>query len=143
MPHALRWLWPRGLGLLLCVTLVVALWPAHRAPKRVAIRVDCTDAPACTLAESLALDVWSEERGPKLPLDVVVAEPALDRLEAAGVQWQVLVPDIDAVAREERARLRHPSAARGTDWFAEYRDYRSITEHLRELALSAPDRVTM
>src|SRR5262249_20292105 len=40
-------------------------------------------------------------------------------------------------------RLHSPSAARPGDWFAEYRDYRAISEHLRELALLAPDRVTL
>src|SRR5262245_53581389 len=124
MLHALRWTWPRALAVLACVTLAVALWPATRPPTRIAIRIDCAaDFAACELAESMALDVWSEERGLGLPLDLVVTAATLDRLAAAGVHAQVLVPDIDAVARAERARLRSP-AARGSEFFADYRDYR-------------------
>jgi carboxypeptidase T len=109
---------------------------------RVAIRVSCDDPAACALAESLALDVWSEQQGPGLPLDVVVWSNALDRLAAAGVPWQVMVPDIDAVAAAEARRLRSP-AARTADWFAEYHDYNATTARLRELAERAPDRTAL
>ena len=76
-------------------------------------------------------------------LDVVVPDDALAKLAAAGVPWQVLVPDIDAVAAAEAARLRRPAAARPADWFAEYRDYDAITAHLRELTELAPGRVSL
>src|SRR5690242_13542231 len=62
------------------------------AIQRVAIRVDCGKPADCDLAESIALDVWSEHRGVGLPLDVVVASDELPKL--VGVPWQVLVPDI-------------------------------------------------
>jgi carboxypeptidase T len=110
--------------------------PASRPPRRVAIRVSCADPSACSLAESIALDVWSEERGPGLPLDVVVADDQLARLRG----YEVLVPDIDAVARAETVRLASAAAA---DWFAEFRDYGAITAHLHELAELAPDRVAV
>jgi hypothetical protein len=42
--------------------------------------------------------IWSEPRGPGLPLDVAVASDRLPELAARGVAWQVLVPDVDAVA---------------------------------------------
>ncbi len=107
-----------------------------------AIRVACDAPAACALATSLALDVWSEQQGPGLPLGVVVADRDLPRLRAAGVRWQVLVPDIDAEARAEAARLRSPRAADQGDWFAEYRDYTAITTYVHQLAEIAPDRVT-
>jgi carboxypeptidase T len=135
-----------GLGLLVGATaLVVSLRAPSPGspPKRVAIRVDCQDARACALASSLAVDVWSEQQGPGLPLDVVVMADALKHLEAAHVAWQILVPDIDAEARIEAHRLHDPTAARPADWFAEFRDYNAITDHLRELAALAPDRVAL
>jgi hypothetical protein len=127
--------WIAGAALALTA---IALVCRHDAPTRVAIRVAC-DERACALAEALALDVWSEERGPGMPLDVVVSSSALDELAAAHVTWQVLVPDIDAVARAETERLH---AARPGDWFADYRDYTAIAGHLHELAELAPDRST-
>lgn len=137
---------PRWLGL--AALAVVGAWLvsgalSQGAAPRLAIRVDCADPGACALAESLAVDVWSEDRGPGLALDVVVTEPALARLATAGVAWQVLAPDIDADARAEAARLRAPAAADAGDWFAEYRDYRAITAHLHALAELAPTRASV
>jgi len=141
---------PRGThaaGAAALLAVIALLVCEHRTaappPTRVAIRVDCGDPAACRLAESLALDVWSEQRGPNLPLDVVVPSDALRVLAAEHVGYQTLVPDIDAAAREEAARLRSATVASSADWFADYRDYRAITDHLRDLAQLAPDRVTM
>src|SRR5580704_17192777 len=113
------------------------------APRRVAIRVDCADASKCTFVESVALDVWSEDRGPGLPLDVVVRDDVFPRLRAAKVDWQVLVPDIDADARAEADRLRRTTAQRPADWFGEYHDYTDITARLRELAAVDPRQVAL
>jgi len=132
--------------LIVCTAAVAGYWRASRStttPTRVAIRVQCQDRAACSLAASLALDVWSEHQGPGLPIDIVVTDDALARLDSAGVTWQVLVPDIDAVARAEFERLHSPAAARPTDWFAEYRDYRAITTYLHQLADLAPDRAAV
>jgi zinc carboxypeptidase len=119
--------------------------PAPARPLRVAIRVACDVAPgprACDLAEALAVDVWSEQRGPGLPLDVVVPSDRLPALAAAGVSWRILVADIDAEAAAEAARLRSPAAHAG-DWFADYRDYGAIREHLDELVQLDPARVSL
>jgi hypothetical protein len=131
----------RDLGLvvvLFAITLVVARPPKPPAATRIAIRVSC--GAACDFAESLALDVWSEERGPGLPLDLVVTPSALPLLDAAGLHWDVLVPDIDADARAEAARLKKPPPA---DWFAEFHDYAAIGDHLRAVVALAPDRASM
>jgi carboxypeptidase T len=136
----------RGLGLvalgLLAAVALVGDRPAAGARVRVAIRVACDDAEACATVASLAIDVWSEHRGPGLPLDVVVASDRLAELAARGGSWQVLVPDIDAVAAAEAARLRSP-AARTAEWSSEYHDYRAIAAHLEELAGRAPGRAVL
>jgi len=131
-------------GLALAIAMGVVLVVRATAPStvRVAIRVSCADPAPCVLAESLALDTWTEHRGPGLPVDIVVASTSLAELSAAGVSWQVLVPDIDAVAAAEAARLRSP-AARTADWFGEYRDYNAIVARLRALAEEAPDQVQL
>jgi murein tripeptide amidase MpaA len=138
---ALRGISVAALGLLAAVALVGDR-TAATSPVRVAIRVACDDPAACATAASLALDVWSEQRGSGLPLDVVVASDRLGELAARGVSWQVLVPDIDAVAAAEAARLRSP-AARTADWSAEYHDYRAIAAHLEQLAGRAPGRAVL
>ncbi|HEY5944372.1 MAG TPA: M14 metallopeptidase family protein [Kofleriaceae bacterium] len=136
-----RWAALAGLGALALAAALLS--PQNAAPHRVAIEVDCTAAGACELAESLALDVWSEQRGARLPLDVVVSSDSLAKLDAAHVRWQVIEADIDAAARAESARLHAAAARQPADWFADYRDYRAITERMIELATLAPDRVTM
>ena len=132
------WLVVASLGLALCV----AIGGLGSPPVRIAIRVPCT-AATCAIVEALADDVWSEQRGPGLPLDVVVFGEALDQLAAAGIAWQVLVPDVDAAARAEARRLHDPRAARPADWFGEYRDFDAISAHLRQLAALAPERVQL
>ncbi|MEO8554573.1 MAG: hypothetical protein ABI678_31570, partial [Kofleriaceae bacterium] len=131
----------RDLGLLFVlfgITVMVARSPAPPpAATRIAIRAQC--GPACDFAESLSLDVWSEERGPGLPLDLVVTPSALPLLDAAGVTWDVLVPDTDADARAEHVRLQRPPPA---DFFGEFHDYSAISEHLRGLAALAPERAS-
>src|SRR5262245_46068180 len=123
------------LGALFALTVAASLF-SGRAPTRVAIRVAPADA---ALAESIALDVWSEERGPNLPLDVVITDDQLARFPTA----QILVPDIDAVARDEHERLSRAEAQRPADWFAEYHDYKAIEDHLRALVALAPGRVEL
>src|ERR1044071_1466083 len=87
--------WGALIGLF-AVTCVFAWFAREDAPatRRMAIEVDCTPG-ACELAESLALDIWSEERGAGLPLAVVLKSTDLPRLDAARVSWRVLDPDID------------------------------------------------
>src|SRR5258706_13216941 len=74
---------------------------------RSAIRVDCAADPrACELAEAVAVDVWSEERGVGLPLDVVVTPDGLTRLSLAGGAWGGLGADIAAAGRAEAMRMQ-------------------------------------
>ncbi|MGE0869309.1 MAG: M14 family zinc carboxypeptidase [Kofleriaceae bacterium] len=119
-------------------------WPSPpSAPVRVAIRVACDDPARCALAESLALDVWTEGGRPGLPFDIVVASDSLAVLDAHHIAWTVVVPDIDAAARDEAERLRRPAALRPADWFAEYHDYNEISDHVRQLAQLAPERASL
>ncbi len=136
--------WRAGFVLAALAGTVALLAPTSaRRERRAAIRVDCTAPLACPLAESVALDVWSEHRGGSLPLDVVVSADTMPRLSAAGVSFQIIEPDIDAAARAEADRIRRPFAQQPADWFAEYRDYRAITERMIDLATRAPDRASI
>ncbi len=117
--------------------------PMLSAGARAAIRVDCRDAAACALAEELALDVWTEERAPGEPLDVVVDASALARLIAAGAVWVVIDADVDATARAEAVRLGGPAASANPDFFAEFRDYRAIEARLTSLVELAPQRASI
>ena len=108
--HAPRSRWRPALTLAAVAGAVGLLAPTSaRKDRRAAIRVDCTAPLSCPLAESVALDVWSEHRGGSLPLDVVVTADTMPRLSAAGVSFQILEPDIDAAARAEADRIEAES----------------------------------
>ncbi len=112
--------------------------PRRMADPRVAIRID---GPDRALASALAVDVWSEEQGADLPLDLVVRQSSLAALDAAHVAYAVTVANIDADAAAEAARLKQLDG--GGDFFADYRDYAKVSERMHELAALAPDRVAI
>ncbi len=133
-----RWMYVAGIA----ASLVTWAAPRPARDPRVAIRIDChADSPSCALASPFALDIWSEEQGPDVPLELVVRESSLTSLTAAHIDYQVTVANIDAVAEAEAQRLRQLDGS--GDFFADYRDYAAITEHLHQLAALAPDRVTV
>ena len=126
--------------------VAVAFW-FQLDDRRVAIRVDCQDEEACAMASALAVDVWSEQRGPGLPLDVVLERRDLARLAAEGVQWTVLDDDIDESARAEASRLATTMTVSAADapelWFSEFRDYTAIEARLEHLAAQYPQRASL
>ena len=123
--------------------IAACLWMVNRAAApdpRVEIRVDCHDPGACALASAYALDIWSEDTGPDLPLDLVVHESSLYALTDAHVPFQIESNDIDADARNEEMRLSHDGS---TDFFADYRDYAAVVARMKELAALDPANVQM
>ncbi|MEO6774295.1 MAG: M14 metallopeptidase family protein [Kofleriaceae bacterium] len=127
---------------MVAAAIAASLWSVNRAAPdpRVEIRVDCHDPADCALATTYALDIWSEQTGPDLPLDLVVRGSSLAALADAHVAFEIMSSDIDADARVEAARLAHDGSS---DFFADYRDYAAIVEHMRGLAALDPDRVAM
>ncbi len=137
-----RWNEPRGsiwLLLLVALTIVIA-WPApERAVSPVrydghsAVRVRPADDAQRELVRQYAVDLWSDsDEGPEV--DIVVSPVGLDALREHGVELEVLVPDIQAVADAERARLQQAETAKPSDWFAEYKDYAAVDAYLDTLA---------
>ncbi len=133
-------------GTAVVVTLPVeppAATSSAPAVRRVAIRVECANEAACVLSQELALDVWTEERAPGDPVDVVVEAASLAQLRASGAVFLVIDADIDATAQAETARLAAHAVVDTGDWFAEFRDYTAIQQHIAELAEFAPQRASV
>jgi murein tripeptide amidase MpaA len=84
----------------------------------------------------LSDDVWSDRVGLG-PVDFRIRPEALSELAAARVPYTVLIPDVQALIDEERARLARP--AEGGSWFDDYKDLDAIHEHLTSLAALRPD----
>lgn len=112
----------RPLLALLCATLLA---PSHRNHRTLVRTADDLDR---------ASDIWTENRTPGEPIDIVVNS---DEIEPGD---QVIVDDIDAAADAERERIAHSTAK---EFYAEYRDNAAINGKLRELAALAPDRTQL
>jgi carboxypeptidase T len=111
---------------------------------RSAVRVRPSDDAQLEIVQAVALDQWSEHVAIAQPvLDVVVDGAGLVRLSEAGVAYELLVPDIDAVAAAERERLQQPKSQRPSDWFAEYHDFQAIHARLEWLAAEHPELVSL
>ena len=92
----------------------------------------------------LASDVWTERRpAPGVGLDVVVAPGDLASLELSGVDYEMVVEDLQTVVDAERDRLSAGAMQPRADWFSEYRDLASIDAYFDMLADENPDRVTV
>jgi murein tripeptide amidase MpaA len=110
----------------------------------VAVRIVPRTEGELAAALAVAQDVWSEDVLVGEPLVVALAHSRLDELRAAGLAYQVIVEDIDVVARRERQRLaQRNTSARASDWFAEYRDGDEINAHLNRLSAQHPDVAQM
>lgn len=107
-------------------------------PVRMAVRVWARDATARAAALDVALDVWSEAQADDLPLDLVIDASQVEHLVELGLRPEVLVEDIDAVARDEALRLAVPQVNKPVDFFAEFKDFTAISSHLELLAAEAP-----
>ncbi|MBV1858709.1 MAG: hypothetical protein KUG77_09885 [Nannocystaceae bacterium] len=130
-------------GLVSCVALVrVLLWPGSpqlEVPEvRAAVRVEIQTQAQRTAVRSAMLDLWSDS-DTGTSIDVVMGPEGIDVLRERGIAFEVLVPDIDAVAATERARIKSAEVARPGNWFAEYRDYETVDAYLEVLAARRPD----
>ncbi|MEM6291535.1 MAG: M14 metallopeptidase family protein [Myxococcota bacterium] len=111
--------------------------PEADAVVRTAVRVQVDSEAEREVVRAVMLDLWTDsDAAPRF--DVVVDANDIERLREEGIEVEVLVPDVDALAAEERERLASAEAARPGNWFAEYRDYETVDAYLDMLAARRP-----
>lgn len=121
---------------------------ATHAPVLAAVRVTPRSEAERETVLTRAIDVWSEHVA-EPTLDVVLDPEGLAWLHTQGLAWQVLVPDVEAVAAAERERLEAVAVAEAQrpptpdQWFSEYRDLPAIHAYLEDLAALRPDLATV
>lgn len=106
-----------------------------------AVRVTPGSEAAWAEVRVRAIDVWSDH-DEETTIDVVLDPAGLEWLRREGLAFAVLVPDIEAVATAEHARLADVAIAKPPapgEWFTEYRDLDTIHAHLEDLARLRPD----
>ncbi len=107
------------------------------------IRVNITSLEDLRLAESLMPDMWSHHAGIG-PVDFRATPEAREALAAAGIDYTVLIPDLQARIDAENARL---AAAQGDlniagDFFADYRTLQQASDFIDDLVAARPDLAT-
>jgi hypothetical protein len=128
------------LAALLCTLPAANSGDPPASATRVAVEVTPRDAAELALVLEATDDVWSESAAPGQPVVVVLTPPGLARIAALGIPHRVVVADIDAAARAERARLagREIGATTSSQWFAEYRDLIELGDFLDRLVEHNP-----
>ncbi|MEM6997264.1 MAG: M14 metallopeptidase family protein [Myxococcota bacterium] len=116
--------------------------PAPTIDRDPGVRTAVVVTPRTELQRRRALaaadDLWSES--PLAPaLTLVVDARGMDALHLAGLHPQTVVPDIDAVAAAERARIDAASVKKPGDFFAEYKRFATVDAYLDTLVAAAPD----
>ncbi|MFG0285010.1 MAG: M14 family zinc carboxypeptidase [Phycisphaerales bacterium JB039] len=87
-------------------------------------------------------DCWACEPRPGL-VPFRVAPEDMDRLRASGIEFEVLIEDLQQVVDAERDRIRAARAAGpDDDWYAEYKDLSEVYTRLGEFAAAKPDLVS-
>ena len=136
--------WTLALGAIALFAVGVATSRTAAHDTRAAVRVEPRTADELAMTLALADDLWSENLSVRDPVVVVLARAGLEQLRASGVPARIVVDDIEAVARDERERLRHRVRdATGPGWYADYRDLDEINGRMATLAAAHPALVRL
>ena len=111
--------------------------PITRYDGEAVIRATLRDARDLMLINQLSDDPWSHAPGIGAPSDWRVKREVLPTLRAAGVPFEVFIPDLQAVVQAERERLAQPQEA--ADWFADFKNLAAINARLDALVALRPD----
>jgi len=106
--------------------------------RRAAVEVTPADDAERETALAASVDLWSDSPDART-VTIVVDGAGRAALDAAGIGFTEIVPDIDAVAAAERARLAQPTAQKPRGWFAEYKRFESVNNYLDTIAAVRPD----
>ncbi len=136
--------------------------PAPVAPPTPPVRFDGHKVAAVTVAsvrdvrtlQALSDDLWScgpikAPRGRAAQVPARFSPEQFEALKASGLEFRVLIEDVQAGIDAERARLDAAGGKgeiRGVDWFADYKTYAQISSYVDELVATRPDlasRVTL
>ena len=111
--------------------------PVVRFDGEMVVRATLRSAQDLMLMGQLSDDPWSHSPGIGAPSDWRLSRDHLPTLRAAGVPFEVLIPDLQAAVQAERDRLAKPQEA--IDWFADFKDLAAINARLDAFVAARPD----
>ncbi|MBC7771931.1 MAG: hypothetical protein H7210_05510, partial [Pyrinomonadaceae bacterium] len=116
------------------------------------IRVDIRTEKQRRVMTSLALEPFNCRPPAQGMTDYLVDQEVLPALNEAGIEFAVMIEDIQALIAAETAHIQATNAAgvhgpaeeggRGLSWFASYKDYAQIQTYITGLAAMRPDLAT-
>ena len=104
------------------------------------VRVDLQSQAELDRMLRISTDPWTEAVGVG-PMDFRVSPQEMALLEDSGIDYDVLIENVQVLIDAERDRLAFVGL-RGAgigDWFAEFKDYDAVNTKLNELATLRPD----
>ena len=82
---------------------------------------------------SISQDHWTESAGIG-PVEFSVSPRGMQALDASGIQYEVLIDNLQAMIDAERRRLDKADPLAAGGWFADFKDYDAANAYLNELA---------
>lgn len=110
--------------------------PATRYDGHALVAVELETQADVRLMHALGADQWSHHITDRAPTDFLVSPDQLAGLDATGLDYRVLIPDIQPLIDAESARLREGGARA---WFDDFKDLAAINDYLDTLAAARPD----
>ncbi|MGA1466671.1 MAG: M14 family metallopeptidase [Phycisphaerales bacterium] len=108
------------------------------------VRVRLRDARELRTMLALSHDVWSHRVELGSPADFRVDREAFERLARTGLDFDVLVEDVQAVVDLERERLAAAEGGvAGGEFFADFQTLASIEARLEAIVAAHPDRASL
>jgi murein tripeptide amidase MpaA len=102
------------------------------------VRVTATTSAQADAVAALSGDVWTHGYGPGV-FDVRIAPGDLAALDALGVTYEVLIPNLQSLMDSERAQIAALRGGPDGSWFQTYHPWDEINQYLADLAAQYPE----
>lgn len=128
--------------LVLCATDGISANTKVRFDNHQVVRMAIVNDTVRELVAAFNPDVWSHDSTLAIgTVDLRLPKLALQKLSALGVQYEVMIDDVQAlIDQQEQTRLAN--ANNGSEFFTDYHDYEEIVYHTKQLVAQYEELAT-
>jgi len=135
-----------ALGVFVCVSSLAMGQPAGDGRVRYdghkIVRVQIDSQRDLLAMQQFSQDTWVCGAIRRGPVEFRVAPEMLGAMDEAGIEYEVVVPDVQALIDAEAAGIAAAAQLRGLDYFSTYRSYAEISAYVDTLVALRPDLAT-